>query len=256
MGHNFTPQADGRHLMTDTTTPIDAAALQQILAPHLAMYRKKVPYYQATMLDSLRELWLTPHDRLLDVGAGTGVIAEAMSKLFPVRHVQAVDVVDRFCDSLSVASRAYDGQTLPFESGSFDAATLNNVMHHVPVPARVGLLREIRRVVNGPLYIKDHETRGRVDDLRLTALDAIGNIPFSGMVRARYLPRREWEALAAQAGYRIAAPPLPQRALCRAVPQPARSRHAFRTELTCHLAHPDGQSLLRSSRRRDRTRRR
>jgi SAM-dependent methyltransferase len=114
-------------------------------------------------------------------------------------------VVDRFCPSLTVPTQKYDGRTLPFGDGYFDAATLNNVMHHVPVDARADLLREIRRVVDGPLYIKDHETGGTLDDLRLAALDAIGNIPFGGMVWARYLSRKEWNQLASDSGYRIAA---------------------------------------------------
>jgi hypothetical protein len=82
---------------------------------------------------------------------------------------------------------------------------LNNVLHHVPVEARPDLLREIRRVVKGPLYIKDHESRGIADNLRLTLMDAIGNIPFGGMLWARYLTNREWERLATDTGYRIAA---------------------------------------------------
>jgi SAM-dependent methyltransferase len=139
------------------------------------------------------------------VGGGTGVIAQAISELFPVGEVQAVDLVDRFCTSLSVSTQRYDGKTLPFGDSTFDAATLNNVMHHVPVIARADLLREIRRVVAGPLYIKDHESGGPIDDFRLSALDAIGNIPFGGMVRARYLKQAEWSALALQSGYRIAA---------------------------------------------------
>jgi SAM-dependent methyltransferase len=187
------------------TGAIDTAAVQRILAKHLPMYRRKVPTYQALMLDSLRQLWVGHHSNLLDVGGGTGVIAQAISELFPVDHVEAVDVVDRFCPSLSVPTRKYDGTKLPFESGSFDAATLNNVMHHVPVDARAAILSEIRRVVDGPLYIKDHERCGNVDDLRLAALDAIGNIPFGGMVWARYLSREEWERLARESGYRIGA---------------------------------------------------
>ena len=198
-------------MTTRQIAPLDPVVVQGILASHLSMYRTKVPVYQSIMLDSLREVWLGRHESLLDVGAGTGVIAEAISQLFPVQEVQAIDVVDRFCKTLSVATREYDGTALPFESASFDAATLNNVLHHVPRPVRADLLRDIRRVVKGPLYIKDHETRGRLDDLRLTALDAIGNIPFSGMVRARYLSREEWEALATQSGYRIAARAAPRR---------------------------------------------
>jgi SAM-dependent methyltransferase len=213
MGDHRTPQESDCELMTTELTmrSIDPLQLQDILARHLAMYRRKVPFYQATMLDSLRELWAGNHRKLLDVGGGTGVIAEAMAELFRIDQVEAVDLVDRFCRSLSVSTRQFDGKTLPFADGSFDSATLNNVVHHVPVAARTGLLREIRRVVDGPLYIKDHESRGRLDNLRLTAMDAIGNIPFGGMLWARYLGRSEWERLAAESGYRIAARAAPAR---------------------------------------------
>ena len=192
--------------MTATATwpKVDPAHLQAILGAHLAMYRGKLPVYQADMLNSLRSVWAGPVQRLLDVGGGTGVIAQAMSELFPVGQVQAIDLVDRFCPTLTVAHQAYDGQNIPFDAGHFDAATLNNVLHHVPVAARAGLLAEIRRVTNGPLYIKDHEQRGCIDHWRLTALDAIGNIPFGGMLWARYLTRAEWEGLAAASGWRIA----------------------------------------------------
>jgi SAM-dependent methyltransferase len=189
---------------------IDPRVLQPILAAHLALYRTKQPTYQADMLTSLRSLWLGRHERLLDVGAGTGVIAEAMAQLLPVREVQAIDMVDRFCPKLGVTCQTYDGQHIPFADGHFDAATLNNVLHHVPVAARVGLLAEIRRVTTGPLYIKDHEQRGLVDRWRLTTLDAIGNIPFGGMLWARYLTRAEWQELARASGWRIAASATPR----------------------------------------------
>jgi 2-polyprenyl-3-methyl-5-hydroxy-6-metoxy-1,4-benzoquinol methylase/putative flippase GtrA len=190
---------------------VDERELQAILAAHLSLYRGKVPHYQALMLSSLRELWQGRHRRLLDVGGGTGAIAEAMARLFPVDEVQAIDVVDRFCPTLSVGTAHYDGRHIPFADGYFDAATLNNVVHHVPVAERAALLREIRRTVAGPVYIKDHERRGAIDHWRLTALDAIGNIPFGGMLWARYLTATEWQALADEAGYRIAARARPKR---------------------------------------------
>lgn len=188
----------------------DALELQSILARHLPMYKAKAPRYQAIMLDSLFELWRATHDRVLDVGGGTGVIAEAISRLFPVGKVYTIDLVDRFCPNLSIETACYDGRTIPFADGAFDAATLNNVLHHVPVADRVSLLREIRRVVEGPLYIKDHVSIGRLDDLRLTVLDAIGNIPFGGMVNAKYLSAAEWQALADKSGWRIGASASPR----------------------------------------------
>lgn len=183
----------------------DVQDLQAVLARHLPLYKAKAPIYQALMLESLAELWLGRAQRLLDVGGGTGVIAEAMSRLFPVDEVEAIDLVDRFCPDLSVRTSCFDGRTMLFRDGAFDAATLNNVLHHVPVAERGALLREIRRVVNGPLYIKDHLSTGLLDDVRLTALDAIGNIPFGGMVRAKYLSAGEWQSLADEAGWRLAA---------------------------------------------------
>jgi SAM-dependent methyltransferase len=174
------------------------------LAPHLAMYRHKAPTYQTDMLNSLLGVWRGPHDRLLDVGGGTGVIGQCLQDLFPVGSVTAIDVVDRFCPGLTIETRTYDGARLPFDDGSFDAATMNNVLHHVPIPVRPALLADIARVVAGPLYIKDHEQRSWLDRRRLAALDFVGNIPFGGMVRADYLANDEWSRLAENAGYVIA----------------------------------------------------
>ncbi|MFP5597361.1 class I SAM-dependent methyltransferase [Kluyvera sp. 142486] len=192
-----------------TNAPITSQHLQNILSRYLAMYRTKTPCYQATMLNSLGAVWKQHHKRVLDVGGGTGVMAQAMAELFPIDEVVSVDLVDRFCASLTIQTQQYDGATLPFADGTFSAATLNNVLHHVPLAARSGLLREIARVVDGPLYIKDHESVGKLDNARLTLMDAIGNIPFGGMLWARYLSRREWETLASESGYRIIARAVP-----------------------------------------------
>lgn len=184
---------------------IDPRRLQGIFSKHLGMYRSKIPYYQAEMLNSLLRVWKGRHDTLIDVGGGTGIIAQAVSEIFAVDKVCVVDVVDRFCENLTVHTQCYDGKNLPFADREFDAAMLNNVLHHVPVQNRVPLLREIRKKVRGPLYIKDHESCGAIDNLRLQFLDAVGNIPFGGMIWARYIERSEWTELALQSGYRIEA---------------------------------------------------
>lgn len=185
--------------------PITADAVAATLMRHFGLYRHRRPVYQTVMLRSLRDMWQGHHDRLLDIGGGTGVIAQCIAELFPVGTVTSVDVEDRFCDGLTIGRQVYDGVRLPFADGSQDAATINNVVHHIPPSVRIGLFRDIARVVDGPLYIKDHLTGGRLDDARLTALDMIGNIAFAGMVRADYLDRAAWNALAEHSGYRIAA---------------------------------------------------
>ena len=197
--------------MTASIHAFNPQDLQAIMSPHLPMYRTKVPYYQVHMLESLREVWDGRHEKLLDVGGGTGVIAEAIAVLFPVGQVRSIDLADRFCKTLSIETAQYDGRTIPFEDKSFDAATLNNVLHHVPDIERSHLLREIRRVVDGPLYIKDHASLGHIDNLRLTMLDAIGNLPFGGMIEARYLSPEEWCDLVDSSGWRIARTAAPRR---------------------------------------------
>ena len=185
--------------------PVDVSELQTLMARHLPHYRARPPRYQAEMLSSLLELGLAQATRLLDVGGGTGIIAEAMQSLMPGARIVSIDLVDRFCKGLSVETKQYDGRNIPFADEEFDAATFNNVMHHVPADARSFLLREVRRVVAGPVYIKDHLGGTAISNLKLTLLDAIGNIPFGGMIEASYLSQQDWEALAAASGYRIGA---------------------------------------------------
>jgi SAM-dependent methyltransferase len=177
-------------------TAMSLERVSEVLSNHAPLYRRRAPVYQTVMLADLAEVWQGPHDRVLDVGGGTGVIAEAIQMLLPVREVVAVDVVDRYFPSLSVETRVYDGCTLPFADRSFDGATINNVLHHVPREARPALMSEIARVVSGPIYIKDHVATSRLDHWRLATLDAIGNIPFGGQVHAEYLTMPEWNCLA------------------------------------------------------------
>ncbi|HEY6815676.1 MAG TPA: class I SAM-dependent methyltransferase [Croceibacterium sp.] len=180
-------------------------SVTQSLSRHAGLYRRRRPVYQTVMLTSLSRLWQEHHARVLDVGGGTGVMAQAIQELLPAGRVCAVDVVDRYFETLSVDTRVYDGACLPFADGSFEAATINNVMHHVPVAMRGEVMREVRRVVTGPVYIKDHVAASWLDHRRLAILDAIGNIPFGGQIDADYLSQAEWERLALDAGYRIAA---------------------------------------------------
>lgn len=186
----------------------ETLAVEQVaanLSPRLPIYRWRRPVYQTVMLRALKRLWSRGHRKVLDVGGGTGVIAQAVHDLFPVETVVAVDVEDRYLKDLTISAGTYDGLHLPFADDAFDAVMFNNVLHHVPVKGRAALMRECRRVAgDGPVYIKDHLAASALDHKRLWLLDWIGNTPFSGMVEADYLDRAQWDALAAAGGYRIA----------------------------------------------------
>lgn len=187
-----------------TGTPIGLDQVSAVLAPRLPVYAWRRPVYQTVMLEDLRRIWRGAHARMLDIGGGTGIIAQAVRDLFGVSRMISVDVENRFLPDLDVETATYDGLRLPFADGAFDAVMLNNVIHHIPTAARGPVLRESRRVAgDGPIYIKDHLARGRLDRLRLAALDWVGNAPFKGMLWAQYLEADDWSALAQQSGNRI-----------------------------------------------------
>lgn len=172
------------------------------MSAHVPLYSWHKPVYQHVALTNLQRLWDTRHSSALDVGGGTGVMAQAIKTLFGLDHVTSVDVQDRFLPSLSIETAIYDGTALPFPDGSFDCILLFNVLHHVPVASRATLMRECRRVAGyGPIYIKDHISRGAADDVRLAILDLLGNAPFRGMVKATYMRDEDWHDLAIGTGH-------------------------------------------------------
>ena len=180
---------------------ISLADVTRALAKHISLYRWRRPIYQTAMLRSLRQAWQPTDRTVLDVGGGTGILAQSIKELFPVDRVVSVDVENRYLDGLDIETRTYDGRTLPFADASFHCVLLCNVLHHVPKSLRGSLLKECGRVAaTGTVYIKDHVAESRLDHLRLKILDLLGNVPFGGMVEASYLEAADWQTLADEAG--------------------------------------------------------
>lgn len=155
--------------------------------------------YQTVLLRQLALQW-EDHRRVLDIGGGNGIIAQAIHDIFGA-EVTSIDIVNRFRGDLTIKTAVYDGLTLPFADGAFDAITLNNVLHHAPKESRARMIQECARVCSGPIYIKDHVADFRLDRLRLGILDVLGNLPNGGMVKASYLTDSDWRALFDAIGY-------------------------------------------------------
>jgi 2-polyprenyl-3-methyl-5-hydroxy-6-metoxy-1,4-benzoquinol methylase len=99
------------------------------------------------------ESYIQRGDRLLDVGFGLGYGLEMLSQ--KAAYLAGIDV-----DQKAVAEaqrlvgaipglhelRAYDGQSIPYEQGSFDVVTCVDVIEHVP--DYLGLLQEMLRVAS------------------------------------------------------------------------------------------------------------
>lgn len=119
---------------------------------------------------------VSPGDRVLDVGCGTGtqtIVARRRSR--PGGSVVGVDVSPKMLGvarrkarraGLDITFRQADAATLPFEDERFDVVTMMTVMHMVPESERRLALREVTRVLRpgGRLllvdYAGDPERRG------------------------------------------------------------------------------------------------
>jgi phosphatidylethanolamine/phosphatidyl-N-methylethanolamine N-methyltransferase len=153
-------------------------------------YSLWAPWYdammaRATRFDEVRRhaierLCLQPGDRLLIVGAGTGL---DLPHVPPAVHVTAVDVTPAMLARLrlratdlgrDVAVQIADARQLPFESGSFDAVILHLVLAVMPDPAS-GLL-EAERVVKPGGRISVFDKFLRVDE-RPSMARRLGNLP-------------------------------------------------------------------------------
>jgi SAM-dependent methyltransferase len=87
-----------------------------------------------------------PVGRVLEVGGGTSALT---ARLYPGATVVAVDIDPAVANPVLVAHGtsfvAADAVALPFRAGAFDAATLFDVLEHVPDDD--GAAAEVRRVV-------------------------------------------------------------------------------------------------------------
>jgi ubiquinone/menaquinone biosynthesis C-methylase UbiE len=110
---------------------------------------------------SLEALELTPVDRLLDVGCGTGAASRAAART--AASVTGVDLSPKMIAEAkdlggaleNVRFEVADAERLPFDDGSFTAVLCSNSFHHYPDPAAA--VREMARVLSpgGRLVIGD-----------------------------------------------------------------------------------------------------
>lgn len=118
--------------------------------------------------------WVSPQDRLLEVGSGPG------SVLFEFRRagfqIDAIDVTDTSY-SASLSPELYDGEHMPYPSYAYDTALLLTVLHHTPEPDNI--LRETARVARRVIVLEDVYD-GAWQRKYTKVADSITNLEFFG----------------------------------------------------------------------------
>ncbi len=109
---------------------------------------------------------IEPNRRILDIGAGKGLLAEEMTRRFNAR-VTLMDVAKYNQSALPLT--VCDSRTLAFADNSFDYALLSFVLHHSPNPDQ--MMREALRVARHVIVI-ENDVRGTLRGWLTQALDS------------------------------------------------------------------------------------
>lgn len=144
---------------------------------------------------------LIPDDvvTVLDVGAGTGEMAQAISAFRPELMLSGIDVQIRPKTFIPIVE--YDGKRLPFDDASFDAVITVDVLHHCNDPAEA--LQECARVSKKWIIIKDHVANSNCDRKILKFMDWVGNRAHGVVLPYNYLSTSEWSSAFDKSGLKI-----------------------------------------------------
>jgi SAM-dependent methyltransferase len=156
------------------------------------------PHRVEVLVDHLARL-VPRGARVLDVGAGDGLVAATLAERRPDLEVSAVDVLVRADTRVPVEH--FDGKALPHEDRRFDATILVDVLHHSDRPE--DLLREAARVSRGQVIVKDHLLGGLLAGPTLRFMDRVGNRRHDVSLPHNYLRRDEWQAAFERIGLQV-----------------------------------------------------
>jgi SAM-dependent methyltransferase len=138
--------------------------------------------------------------RVLDVGCGTGETDAFLAGEFAA--LEGVDVSEGVVEKArernpGVTYRAYDGEQLPYEDGSFDLAFTICVIHHVPPAQWRSFAQELARIVRpgGLLVVIEHNPFNPLTRLAVSRCEFDEN--------AELLPRRRTRGLLRRAGLEL-----------------------------------------------------
>lgn len=159
-----------------------------------AVFRRRVDVLSSCLARVLPE-----QGTVLDVGCGSGEIAQAIMHDKPGLAFRGIDVLLR--PKVAIPAQAYNGHDFPYADGAVDWVTIVDVLHHTDDPAVV--LREAARVASQGIVIKDHLREGIAAAQTLRFMDWVGNRGHDVRLPYNYLARAEWTAMFDRLGWTV-----------------------------------------------------
>jgi SAM-dependent methyltransferase len=160
---------------------------------NLVMRKCHAPIYIYRLRELARQV--VPHlvygDRVLDVGCGFGALGKAIMEMASCpSRVKVVGLEQCKRDNELIDVKAYKGDKIPYDDGTFDVVILADVLHHESNPHK--LISECARVSRRLLIIKDHKIDGWFAKKRVSFIDWAANDPYGVKCLYRFNSAQEW----------------------------------------------------------------
>lgn len=133
--------------------------------------------------------WLGKKTKVLDVGCGTGVVGDELSKSLGIK-ISGCDT-DKYIIRKIPFKKMESAKHLPYEPHSFDSVMFNDVLHHTDYKTQKELIVDSTRLAKSVLVFELKPTFiGRALDFLLNKIHNPNmEIPFT------YRKKGEWEKL-------------------------------------------------------------
>jgi 2-polyprenyl-3-methyl-5-hydroxy-6-metoxy-1,4-benzoquinol methylase len=139
--------------------------IRQMFGPyeHLISEAYRSVYLDIDAFVNLMCKWKPDANKILEVGCGEGAVTQRLHAAYPDAKITAIDITPR-------VGRLYQGsfdnvrfircgvqEVAARESGEYDLVVLSDVLHHVPLELRQGLLDAVRTALapKGTFVFKD-----------------------------------------------------------------------------------------------------
>ena len=160
-----------------------------------AIHRRRARFYLRHLLAHV-----PTGKRLIDVGAGDGLLVKMLAEATDAASVRAFDVESRQLGPVPV--EVYDGTKLPIDDAGADVSLCVTVLHHCADAKRV--LSEIRRVTSQRFLLVEDRFNSPADRLAVLGvhhyLRWVESMPFD---RHGFADTTQWCRLLNEAGFAV-----------------------------------------------------